>query len=107
MKTITSPVERWPGEVVLASPLTLPMVAEIEEAMVSARGKKSNAARFTAFLPGVFACVLEWHLGGGFPERPTLDNFPVAPALDRNSLLAWLVSETIDLYNEAVTVPNE
>lgn len=106
-KTISSPVERWPGEVVLRAPLTLPLVGEVEEALVEVNKKKANTARFSAFLPAILACVAEWHLGGGFPERPTLDNFPTAPAKDRNALLDWLTDAVLELWNEAQEVPNE
>jgi hypothetical protein len=105
-KTISSPVERWPGEIVLHDPLTLPMVAEVEDAYSRMSKKEALSARFLAFLPGIMACVKDWHLDGGFPERPTASNFPTGPIEDRNQLMGWLINEVIDLWNEAVQIPN-
>jgi hypothetical protein len=105
-KTITSPVERWPGEVVLFDPLTLPQEAAWAEGVAEAQTKRSIPGFQTALLPGIFMCVKEWHLGGGFPERPNLQNFPPRPRADVAQLIAWLTEAITELYREAVDVPN-
>lgn len=105
-KTISSPVERWPGEVILHDPLTLPMVAAWEEAVEDARPVRSLSGKHLAYLSGVLACVKEWHIGGGFPEFPTVDNFPTKPWQDRHDFMLWLIGEVSTLYVEATTIPN-
>lgn len=104
-KTISSPVERWPGTVVLYEPMTLVHEAAWEKAMTLYDREAGMAANALALLPGVFACVQEWHLAN-FPDRPTVDNFPTRPRLDRSKLLAWLINEISDLYREEELVPN-
>jgi len=105
-KTITCPVERWAGEIILHDPLTLPMVAAWEEASIEARSKKSLTAKHVAYWPGLSACVKEWHLKD-FPERPTMESWPTKPYEDRHAMIVWLIGEINALYNDATTIPNE
>lgn len=99
-KTISSPVERWPGTVTLYEPMTLAHEAAWERAVREYDRAGGLAENAIAMLPGVFACVQSWDLGGGFPAKPTLDNFPTRPRLDRSKLIAWLINEISDLYRE-------
>lgn len=106
-KTITSPVKRYPGTVVLSDPLTFPQAFAFEDALgaVSEARESGNMGRIRyALLPGILACVEEWHLSG-FPERPALDNFPSTPRVSIASLIDWLVEELTALYREADDVP--
>jgi hypothetical protein len=106
MKTITSPVEAFSGEVVLNDPITFPMVAAWEDCYIDGYESKSNSSKQLAMLPGIFAFAKEWHLEN-FPVRPTVDNFPIVPVKARNDLIYWLFSECRKLYEEAVQIPNE
>lgn len=104
-KTISSPVERWPGTVTLYDPMTLLQEAAWEDAFLAARSAKSRAGSWLALLPGILACVQEWRLEG-VPERPTVETFPVRPREDAARLIAWLITEITELYREASDVPN-
>ena len=107
-KTITSPVKRYPGTVVLSDPLTFPQTFAFEDAINAvgeARETGSIARIRYALLPGILACVEEWHIGGGFPDRPALDNFPSSPRQSSAELIEWLIGEIGDLYREADDVP--
>ena len=106
-KTITSPVKRYPGTVVLSDPLTFPQAFAFEDALaavVEARESGSMGRIRFALLPGILACVEEWHLSG-FPEKPALDNFPSTPRQSIASVIDWLVEEITALYREADEVP--
>lgn len=105
-KVITSPVDKYPGEVVLYDPLTLPMVAAFENALLSIRGQRSAAGVDLLILPAVLMCVQEWHIQG-VPEHPTENNFPVKPHRARRELLAWLTGELTKLYEDDPEAPNE
>lgn len=104
-KTITSPVENWPGTVTLHDPMTLVQEAAWEDAFADARNAKSRASRTLAILPGIFANVKEWKLDS-FPAHPTIDTFPARPREDSARLVAWLIGEITELYKEG-EVPNE
>lgn len=106
-KTITSPVKRYPGTVTLSDPLTFPQAFAFEdalEAVKEARETGSPARIRFALLPGIIACVEEWHLDG-FPSKPTLDTFPSTPRKSSAEIIDWLVGEISALYREADEVP--
>lgn len=106
-KTITSPVKRFTGTVVLSDPLTFPQTFAFEDAINavgSVRETGSMARIRYALLPGILACVEEWHLDK-FPERPALDNFPSSPRQSIAELIDWLVGEIGKLYQESEDVP--
>ncbi len=108
-KILTSPVKKWPGEVILSDPLTFPQVFAFEDALGAAREQGENATVLranAALLPGVIACVEEWHLAN-FPEHPTPETFPATPARASAQVVAWLVGEIGKLFSEAEEVPNE
>lgn len=107
-RVITSPIKRWPGTVVLSDPLTFPQVFAFEDAIraVQAEGKDINQSRVDGMiLPGILACVEEWHLEN-IPEHPTIENFPATPPVSRSRLIAWLIESITELYTEADDVPN-
>ena len=106
MKTITSPVARFPGTVVLHDPLTLPQAIGMERAMdASLRldNPSQNEINY-ALMPGICGCVAEWHLDNLGPLTP--DTFPASPKRAAAELMAWLVNEVIALYKDAEEVPN-
>lgn len=106
-KIISSPIKRYPGTVVLADPLTFPQSFAFEDALAEVERLKDAGSlsrlRY-ALLPGLLACVEEWHLAS-FPERPALDNFPSTPRLPVTQLIDWLVGEVSALYRESEEVP--
>lgn len=107
-KVITSPVKRFPGTVVLSDPLTFPQSFAFEDALTAVdavRDEGSPSKIRYALLPGVLACVEEWHLNSGFPERPVLDSFPSTPRQSVALLIDWLVGEITALYKEADEIP--
>lgn len=109
MKIITSTSKRYPGTVVLYDPLTFPMVFAFENAIrsMSDAGEDITVARANyLLLPGLLACVAEWHLED-FPENVTPDTFPASPKAERDRLIAWLTSEVTNLFREAEDIPNE
>jgi hypothetical protein len=117
-RIITSPVKRWSGTVTLADPLTFPQTFAFEDAIdavQAARRDLPEDAQMTdrdarrinyAALPGIVACVEEWHLAG-FPEVVTIESFPATPSNSAARLIAWLFNEITQAFREAETVPNE
>jgi len=95
-KTLTSPVKRFAGTIVLPDYLTFPQL------IAWRNGVKSLAADSTvgqvamseddslALLPAIYAIVSEWHLQG-IPDRPDL--FPATPRVPVFRLLIWLIGE--------------
>lgn len=106
-KTITSPVPRWPGTVIIADPMTLPQFAAWEDCMIAGREAKGASSFHLAYLPGIIACVEEWNLEGGFPKRPTPDTIPVKPYAARQDLFLWLINEITRVWLAEGEIPNE
>ena len=106
MKTITSPVKRFPGEIVLYDPLTLPQAIAMEQAIdaVAALDAPTQMEANYTLMPGICGCVSEWHLDG--LGQLTADTFPATPKRAAAELMAWLVNEVIALYKDAEEVPN-
>lgn len=116
-KVCTSPVKKWPGTVVISDPLSYPQLLRFREALgitktveKDADGDPDWVAVNHAVLPGVMACIEEYHLQG-FPEHPTIetgpDAFPSTPPQSASRLLAWLINEINALMAEAEPDPNE
>lgn len=96
-KIIHCPVTRWPGSVVLQSPLGYPAVIAWRAALARAneclQGEQADATHANfALLPGVLACVEQWQLGGDFPKLVTAETLPASPPDDADALLTWLVN---------------
>lgn len=106
MRWIDSPVEKWPGQVALFSPLTFPQTIAFEQSLRDAaeQGDNYSAANY-AMLPGIIACVAEWKLEN-FPQLPTPDNWPASPRRSSARLIAWLVTEISGQYDEETPDPN-
>ena len=109
-KTVVSPVKKWPGTVVISDPLSYPQLLRFREALGGVGSNDDWMAVNYAVLPGVMACIEEYHLQG-FPEHPTLetgpDAFPSTPPRSASMLLGWLVDEINALMAEAEPDPNE
>jgi len=108
-KRISSPSSRYPGEVVLADPLTLPQALAWEKAIRTAQTNDDNATITDvnyAILPGVCACVEKWELEGLGELTP--DTFPASPRKASIELINWLISEITRIYvgEEAKADPN-
>jgi hypothetical protein len=106
-KVVTSPVEQFPGTVVLADPLTLSQVELIESALEFR--PEGDRFFFTVMdrqqLPALLACVQEWHLEH-FPEAVTMETFPMSPRKVSHQLIEWLWNELRAVYLGETTVPN-
>jgi hypothetical protein len=113
-RTVKSPIERWPGTVKIADPMTLPQVEAIEQAMempeAVRNAKEDERVWMTAIdapqIPAILACVEKWELER-FPASPTVDTFPMTPRGDSHKLIAWLFSELQKVYNGEQEIPNE
>jgi hypothetical protein len=106
-KVITSPIKRWPGEVVISDPLTFPQIIALDDAFAAVREHDTLTVDRTdaLILPGVLRCVEEFRLAG-FPPNPTYETFPATPRIASAQLIAWLINEIMKLYKDA-ELPNE
>jgi len=129
-KTIVSPVNRWPGTIVLPDYLNLTQALAWEDATKDAISllpdvefprledgtidkekllpehieyfNVSNGLKYAEkMLPGIMSCVSEWKLENFDPQ-----NFPATPRQSRVRLFAWLITEITNLYKEADEIPN-
>jgi len=105
-KVITSPVKKWPGMVVISDPLSYPQLLRFREALGAVGGNDDWMAVNYAVLPGITACIEEYHLQG-FPEQPSAENWPATPPVSSARLVAWLIGEINALMAEAEPDPNE
>jgi len=109
-KIVISPSLRWPGQVTLSSPMSLPQALAWEK---SIRVAQEVAATGTltdynyAILPGICACVEKWELEG--IDNPTPDTFPATPRKASVELITWLMTEVSRVYvgEEEKSDPNE
>lgn len=97
MKTITSPVKRFPGTVTLPDYLNVPQATAWEKAQAAAeaidREASTNAEYIAAWVGGITAVVQVWNLDGF-----TADPFQTTPRLAVIELMAWLIREITRLY---------
>ena len=109
-KKIDSPVEKFPGSVTLASPLTFPQVIEYENAIRKASELDADTASVadvhSLYLHAVCLCVEKWELEG-IPDGVTPDTFPATPRKSVTELASWLVSEILELFKEDEDRKNE
>lgn len=118
-KIITSPVDRWPGTVTIADPMTMPQVLAFEDALskrseffeerdgqrllkVNTLLGGPDAEGIAAILP----CVESWEIEG-FPKKPTEKNFPSSPRGDSHVFIQWLFGEILNVYAGETDIPNE
>ncbi len=107
-KVITSPLQRWAGEVTISDPLTLAQAHLIEDGLTQPEGE-GGRIWFTVIdekqMPAILACVESWNLTN-FPEKVTAENFPASPRGDSHKLIDWLFSEIRKVYFGEAEVPN-
>ena len=106
-KTITSPVECFPGTVTLYDPLNYPQLLVVtqnreELAEQDIKGVEWNYLWLTA----IFEVVEKWDLDN-FPKDVTAETFPSTPLGDSDALIIWLSREINSLIVGAEEVPNE
>ena len=113
-KTIVSPVDKFPGSVVMPDFLTLPQVIAFEDAnekinelrgSVPEGGSVKRSRLDEINLPVILAIVESWHIVG-IDEKPTIENMPLTPRLASAKLIAWLMSEITGLYIGENEIPN-
>ena len=103
-KTITSPVDEFPGTVKLPNHLTMPQALAYEKAVRDGSALIEDGASQSEFdavmVQAICACVEEWHLDNFDQLAP--DTFPFTPRQASNELVAWLFGEIVKLYNPDV-----
>lgn len=108
-KTLTSPVERWPGSVVLPDYFNFGQLLAWDRAMLSAHAVIERSGTWTevdnCLLPGLLAVVFEWKLSN-FPKEVTIETFPAHPRKARRKLFSWLTDEISSAIAEGDEVPN-
>ena len=107
-KVVNSPSKYFTGHVVISDPLTLPMVAAFERSLSAARAldKPTRAEAQAAVLPGLIACVAEWHIDNLAPGQINADNWPGSPRVESALLIEWLTVEVLAVYTGEVADPN-
>ena len=100
-KTIKSPVKKWPGEVVLSDPLTLPQVIKLQEALEEGKGlgEVTRAKYQYVWLPAIINCIEEVNLKG--LNGLEADTFPGTPNKASAELFNWLLGEVLDMFDDA------
>lgn len=127
MRTITSPVKRFPGTVTLPDYLTFPQAITWEKAIDEAnalrdpvldnegnpaRDKNGRVIRVTksgvteaeylnVWTPALLSVVQAWSLDG-FSVEP----FQATPRAALISLFSWLIGEITALYDDSEDIPN-
>lgn len=106
-KEIQSPVKRFSGTVVLPDALTFPQYRMFSDAIKEFNASTENRSlKNQLMVPGVLACVSEWHLANIAPEQLTPETFPSTPYIAVNHLLGWLIMAINALIFEADDSPN-
>ena len=100
-KKIKSPIERWPGFIILPDPLTYPQLIRIQDMMDAAneeKGKSSEGVRMNnAILPYLFELCEEFSIEG-IEKDP--DQFPAQPLEEVNQLIDWWYLELVKPFIE-------
>lgn len=104
-KTVTSPVDKFPGTVTLWDPIPLPRVLAYEASIAKIRALEasSNSTISEACIPGILQCIEEINIEG-FPENVTFENWPFTPRWAAAKLVAWIMKE-IDIIVDGEQVP--
>jgi len=108
-KTCVSPVKYFSGHVVLTDPIPLPQVGIFERSIADSRAlvAPTLAEVQAAAVPGILACVDEWHLAHLSKEQLSPDNWPGTPREASAALIQWLVSEIMLVYRGELEIPND
>ena len=104
-KTIQSPVQRFPGSVVLSDPLTYPQALAFEESYANALEVKEREGTQTeyevALWPGLSKCIEKCDVKGIDINRP-----PASPRGKVAEFVAWLFTEILEVYIGDTEDPN-
>jgi hypothetical protein len=114
-KTVLYKEEPFVGSVTFSDPLSLEQEAAYERAhadtqrAISQLGGANNgsSAILVAALPGILACVEKIELNN-IPKNVTVQTWPTRPRLAVAALVAWMLTEVSNLYEESTDtkVPN-
>ena len=107
-KTITSPVEEFPGTVKLPNRLTMPQALAFEQSISEGSALRDleevTQTQYDKIMVDVICEIIEeWNLDD--LEQLTPDIFPATPRVASAELVAWIYSEILQLYNP--DIPNE
>ena len=107
-RVVTCPVARWPGEVVLAEPMSWPQFLAWQRAVMNAeevaKAEGLQSEYDAAICLGIAAVVLEWRLGGLNP--PDAHGVPATPRHSSNEFISWFLREVFAIVKgEASTDP--
>lgn len=101
-KSITCPVKRWPGTIVIAHPMTLPQVALFQRIMVDAQNVEDGtliSEWCSGAWPKMRPLIEDWEIKKlPFPDD---DKFPGHPIKAVDEFFIWLYGELIKSFNEA------
>lgn len=108
MKIVQYEGLKWPGTVGIFDPMTIDQEAAWEYALADygkaiKRGGGRSAGN-AALIPGILACVQEWHLAD-FPAQVSSSTFPARPRDERSKLIMWL-AEQISIVYQSGDDPN-
>lgn len=108
MKKINSPVESFPGYVVLPDPLTYPDVIVIQKLLRKLEEGLAGPERTYTVMRALFPLIKEWGIEG-YEQDP--DSFPATgtdvPLNDSRDFIDWLVEEFNKLFNMVSAEKNE
>lgn len=94
-RVVTCPVARWPGEVVLAEPMSWPQFLAWQRAVMNAneviKAEGLQSEYDAAICLGIAAVVLEWRLSGLNP--PDAHGIPATPRQASNEFISWILRE--------------
>ena len=106
-KRVDCPIKRWPGVVTFKNPIPLADCIKLEKAFRQDKDWKiagyepTRSEADEIWIPVIQVCVEQFELGGGFTDNP----FPGSPKISSAKLVAWLVTEILQIYaNEAESV---
>lgn len=107
-----SPVEQFPGHIILPDFLNVRQVRVFEDAYfgdpneAKQKGKRVFiSVEDERILPVILDIVQEWHLEN-MPEKPTIETFPMTPVSVGHALISWISKELYKLYVGEVKDPN-
>lgn len=104
-RKLTSPVERWPGYIIVSDPLTLPQTIAMQKAIRKAEelGQVSTDEQNAVLLPGLWECLDEWNIEGIDQD---VDMFPSSPHKESLDFVTWLFNSVREVYNPTEELPN-
>ena len=114
----------WTGAVTIFDRLFLPQVEAVDSAINDdepkrvieheiTEGKEKRKVKSYIMteldkpkLPALIACVEKWELSHDFPEKPTVETFPLTPRRPSHELIEQVFDEIRKVYNGEIEIPN-